>query len=107
MLQQANIAASSNQQQITELTRRARTGRAAKVGWLALALGQTAGSVALPRAPHLHAAPAPETAFLVSAAARVPPARGRAEALLSVLAQLEAQDRRSQDRGRSLSQGAV
>ncbi|MCA3440186.1 MAG: phytoene/squalene synthase family protein [Rhodobacter sp.] len=89
------------------ITRRARTGRAAKVGWLALALGQTAATVALPRAPRLHAAPAPETAFLVAAAARVPPTRGRAEALLSVLAQLEAQDRRRQDRGTFLSRGAV
>ena len=89
------------------ITRRARTGRAAKIGWLALALGQTAASVALPRAPRLHAAPAPETAFLVAAAACAPPAQGRAEALLSVLAQLEAQDRRRQDRGTFLSRGAV
>jgi phytoene synthase len=89
------------------ITRRARTGKAAKIGWLALAMGQTAASVALPRAPHLHALPAPEVAFLVSAAARAPASQGRAEALLSVLAQLEAQDRHRRDRGASLSRSAV
>jgi phytoene synthase len=103
----AGIGRAVRQNGFDSITRRARTGKVAKIGWLALALGQTAASVVLPRAPHLHAAPAPETAFLVSAAARVPVSRGRAEALLSVLAQLEAQDRRRQDRGGSLSRGAV
>jgi phytoene synthase len=90
------------------VSRRARTGKAAKIGWLSLAVGQTAASLALPRAPRLHALPAPEVAFLVSAAVRAPAAAGRAEALLSVLAQLEAQDRRRRERaGASLSRGAV
>jgi phytoene synthase len=76
------------------VTRRARTGRAAKLGWLALATGQAAASLVLPRAPRLHAVPVPEVAFLVAAAARAPAQPGRADALLAVLAQLEAQDRR-------------
>ncbi len=76
------------------VTRRARTGRGQKIGWLMLSVGQTGASLALPRPARLHAAPAPEVAFLVQAAARAPAAPGRAEALLSVLAQLEAQDQR-------------
>ncbi len=76
------------------VTRRARTGRGQKLGWLLMAIGQSGGTMALPRAARLHAAPAPEVAFLVDAAARAPAAPGRADALLAVLAQLEAQDRR-------------
>jgi phytoene synthase len=90
------------------VTRRARTGKAAKIGWLALALGRTAASVALPRSPHLHARPAPEVAFLVTAAARQSAAPGRTDALLAVLAQLKAQDaqRRTQG-GAALSRGLI
>jgi 15-cis-phytoene synthase len=75
------------------ITRRARTGTASKLGWLALSVGQSVASVVMPRAAVLHAAPTPEVAFLVSAAARAQTHRGRSEALLSVLAQLEARDR--------------
>lgn len=86
---------------------RARTGRAAKLGWLALATGQAAASLVLPRASRLHAGPVPEVAFLVNAAARAPAQPGRADALLAVLAQLEAQDRRYRGPGAaSLSRGA-
>ncbi len=81
------------------VSHRARTGRVAKLGWLALALGQTGATLALPRAARLHAAPAPEVAFLVDAAAHAPAAPGRAESLLGVLAQLEAQDRRMRQIG--------
>lgn len=75
------------------ITFRARTGAARKLGWLALSVVRSATSVILPGAPALHAAPVPEVAFLVAAAARVQPHKGRSEALLSVLAQLEARDR--------------
>jgi phytoene synthase len=81
------------------VTRRARTGKAAKLGWLALAFGRAGATLALPRAAWLHATPAPEVAFLVDAAARRPAARGRAEALIAVLAQLEAQDRSARAMG--------
>jgi len=50
-------------------------------------------SAVSPRAAFLHAAAEPEVAFLVRAAARGEARRGRSDALLSVLAQLEAQDR--------------
>lgn len=75
------------------ITHRARTGPARKLGWLALSVARTATTVLLPRAAVLHAAPVPEVAFLVAAAARAQAHKGRSDALLSVLAQLEARDR--------------
>ncbi|MBC2836631.1 15-cis-phytoene synthase [Paragemmobacter straminiformis] len=74
------------------VTQRARTGRGAKLGWLALALLR-AGTTAIGPVPSvLHAGAAPEVDFLVQAA-RGTPRKARSEALLSVLAQLEARDR--------------
>jgi phytoene synthase len=88
------------------VSRRARTGRGQKIGWLMLSVGRAGASLALPRPPGLHAAPAPEVAFLVDAAARAPATHGRAEALLSMLAQLEAQDQRRRQRAAgALSRG--
>ena len=75
------------------ITRRARTGPTRKIGWLALSMARTATTVVLPRDAVLHAKPAPEVAFIVTAAARADPHKGRSDALLSVLAQLEARDR--------------
>lgn len=75
------------------ITHRAHTGSARKIGWLALSVARTATTTFLPNAAVLHAAPVAEVAFLVTAAARAAPHKGRSEALLSVLAQLEARDR--------------
>ncbi len=75
------------------VTARARTTKAQKLGWIGLAALQAAGTVMMPRAATLHAKPEPEVAFLVHAAARQTPAKGRSDALMSVLAQLEARDR--------------
>jgi phytoene synthase len=75
------------------VTARARTSAGQKIGWLALA-GLRAGLAGvLPQAATLHAGPDPSVRFLVEAAARRAPVRPRSEALLSVLAQLEARDR--------------
>jgi phytoene synthase len=74
---------------------RARTGTAAKLGWLALSAGRAAGTLVMPRSPLLYARPLPEVAFLVEAAAGKAPAQsGRAEALVALFAQLERRDRR-------------
>lgn len=74
------------------VTQRARTGRGAKLGWLALSVLR-AGTMSVGPVPSvLHAGPATEVEFLVQAARGVP-RKGRSEALLSVLAQLEARDR--------------
>ena len=75
------------------VTSRARTGRAQKLGWLAQATARTALSALMPAPARLHAAAEPEVAFLVDAAARGQARTGRSEALLAVLAQLEARDR--------------
>lgn len=75
------------------ITHRAHTGRWRKLGWLGLSVMHAGLSSVAPRAAVLHADPVPEVAFLVTAAARAQPQRGRSEALLSVLAQLEARDR--------------
>jgi phytoene synthase len=94
----AGIGAAVARNGYDSVSRRARTGRAAKLGWLALSAGEAAASAVLPRPARLHAAPEPEAAFLVAAAARAPAAPGRAEALLAVLAQLEARDRQYRPR---------
>jgi 15-cis-phytoene synthase len=73
--------------------RRARTGRAQKIGWLALSMVRTGVTLAVPKSAVLHAAPAPEVAFLVSAAAQRMVRRPRSDMLMNVLAQLEARDR--------------
>jgi len=75
------------------LTTRARTGRARKLGWLGLATLKSGGTAFLPRPAVLHAPPVNEVAFLVRAAALQTPLKSRSDALLSVLAQLEARDR--------------
>ena len=75
------------------LTSRARTSGAQKIGWLALATLRAAGTTLMPRPSTLHAPPEPEVGFLVRAAARQAAGRARSDALLSVLAQLEARDR--------------
>ena len=75
------------------ITRRARTSASQKLGWLALSVLRSGLSVVAPGPATLHAAPAREVAFLVDAAARQTPRFGRSDALLSVFATLEAQDR--------------
>ncbi len=75
------------------VAQRARTTKAQKIGWLGLAVAKSAAVSVMPRGAVLHAPPVPEVAFLVQAAARAIPSRGRSDALLGVLAQLEARDR--------------
>ncbi len=76
---------------------RARTYKRQKIGWLALSASRAALSTISPQSAVLHAAPLPECAFLIDAAARAQPAGagwgdGRTGALLAVLADLEARD---------------
>ena len=79
------------------VTRRARTGRAAKTAWLALSAARTGAGALMPRDATLYAAPLPAAAFLVEAAAGPRAAggwgEGRAGALVGLFAQLEARDR--------------
>ena len=84
------------------ITRRARTTKLQKLGWLAYAAAKAGASLIRPASPRLHARPEPEVAFLVQAAARTADrsaqmgqgaGQTRSETLLGVLAQLEARDR--------------
>jgi 15-cis-phytoene synthase len=75
------------------VTMRARTTRPQKLGWLMLSTLRSGATLVMPRAATLHAPPEPEVAFLIQAAARTAPARARSDALIAVLAQLEARDR--------------
>lgn len=77
------------------ISARARTTGRQKLGWLGLSLARSAASVVVPGSAVLHAAPAPEVAFLVDAAARNKAAFSRSDALFAVFAQLEAKDRAS------------
>lgn len=85
------------------INHRARTSARQKLGWLALSVVRSGLSILAPGPATLHAAPTPEVAYLVQAAARQLPRFGRSEAVLSVFAQLEAQDRARQglDRARA------
>jgi phytoene synthase len=89
----AGIGGKVRQNGLDSVTRRARTGRGQKLAWLAGAAARSLAGSVLPRAATIHAPPAPEVAFLVEAAAQPAPSGGRGEFLLSILAQLEAQDR--------------
>lgn len=75
------------------VTRRAVTSRGRK-RWLAAAAVMRAGAASLmPRSPVLHAPPLPETAFLVTAAARGPaPRAARADHLTAIFAELRRRD---------------
>ena len=86
------------------VTRRARTTGRRKLGLIALAGVRTAASPVMPQSARLHAAPLPEVAFLVTAAARGSQRASRSEALISVLAQLEARDRARRG-GQGLAEG--
>lgn len=79
--------------QFDSITRRARTTKGRKLALLAEAMVLSAVSAVMPRPATVHARPAPEVAFLVQAAAYPRRAAGRSEAVLEVLAQLEAKDR--------------
>ncbi|NYS23425.1 phytoene/squalene synthase family protein [Rhodobacteraceae bacterium 2376] len=74
------------------VTQRAHTGKLRKTGWLGLSVLRSAGAIVTPRPATLHAAPMPEVAYLVDAAARVRLDRSRSDAMIGVLGQLRARD---------------
>ena len=79
------------------ISTRAHTSKAQKIGWIAQATMSAGGTMVLPRSAVIHAAPLPEVAFLVDAAARRDAAQGawgdgRAGDLVGIFATLKAQD---------------
>ena len=90
----AGIGGAVARQGYDSITARARTNGRQKLGWLGLSVVRSGASVVLPnRRRCMRAAPQPEVAFLVEAAARKQQRFSRSDALFAVLAQLEAQDR--------------
>jgi phytoene synthase len=76
------------------VTLRARTSRGQKLVLMGRAAAGAALTMVLPRPAQLHARPVPEVAFLIDAAAKRLARPQRSETLLTILAQLEARDRR-------------
>ncbi len=74
------------------VTRRAVTSRRRKLALAATAFGRAGAATLLPQSAVLHAAPLPETAFLVQAAARPAERPGRAEHITGIFASLAARD---------------
>lgn len=74
------------------VTIRARTGSGFKARCLAIAHLRGAAGLVMPVPALVHAAPLPETAFLVEAAKAPDRAPGRAETLMALLAELRARD---------------
>jgi phytoene synthase len=72
------------------ISRRARTTRAQKLGWMLEAMLRAVAGAAMPRSAVLFAPPLPEAAWLVDAAARRTTDPGRTLALLDLLADLRA-----------------
>ncbi|RED12903.1 15-cis-phytoene synthase [Pontivivens insulae] len=73
------------------ITYRARTSTATKLGLLVIALGRSGASVIMPRRSVLHARPLAETAFLVEAAASRTQDIDRSASLMDIFATLENQ----------------
>lgn len=72
------------------ISARARTSKVQKIGWLGQSMLLSAASMVMPKSPVLYAQPLPEVEFLVDATARGARPRTRSDALISVLATLEA-----------------
>ncbi|MCM2562030.1 phytoene/squalene synthase family protein [Lutimaribacter sp. EGI FJ00015] len=76
------------------VTTRARTGRGRKLGWLGLSMVRAGVTLVMPRPATIYARPLPEVAFLVDAAACPAPRQADwSDRVVTLLGQLEAQDR--------------
>ncbi|MFD0858488.1 15-cis-phytoene synthase [Roseovarius aquimarinus] len=101
----AGIGTELRRQGHDSITRRARTGRMQKLGWLGKSALYAGGSMLLPQPATLYAPPLAETAFLVDAVAERGQASpwwgaGRTGALLETLAALKARDGAAGQQGR-------
>ncbi len=88
----AGIGTQVRRQGCDSITMRAHTSKAQKLGWMAQATARSALSSLMPRSAVIYAPALPEVAFLVDAAARSQVRTGRSAALLSILADLKAQE---------------
>lgn len=75
------------------INHRARTTKSQKLGWLAISAARSGATTVMPRSPIIYAAPLPETAFLVEAAAEARDDESVwTESFIGALARLKAQD---------------
>ncbi len=88
----AGIGGALRAQGCDSITRRARTGKVQKVGWIGLSVLRAGLSTVQPRMATIYARPCPEAAFLVDAAAEGSAEFERSDALINALARLRAQD---------------
>ena len=101
----AGIAGQLTAMDYDSISARARTSKAQKIGWLGQSMLRAGATLMMPSNPVLFAQPLPEVAFLVNGTARGAPQRSRSDALISVLATLEA--RRQAERADLTGQSAV
>lgn len=74
------------------ISMRAHTSLQQKLGWIAQSGARAAVSVLAPKSPLIYAKPLDEVAFLVDAAGRTQPQRGRSLAVLEIMAELRARE---------------
>ncbi|WP_425040144.1 15-cis-phytoene synthase [Primorskyibacter sp. S187A] len=85
----AGIAGQVKRQRYDTISRRARTSKLQKIGWLAQANTRAVASSIMPHSAVIYAPVLPECSFLVDAAAQGAPERNRADALVDALAALK------------------
>jgi 15-cis-phytoene synthase len=88
----AGIGTEVRRQGCDSISRRAHTNAMQKIGWMGLATMRATLNSVMPQSAVIYAPPLPEVAYLVDAAGRTARPRGRAPALLEVLAELKARD---------------
>jgi phytoene synthase len=89
----AGIGAQLQVMDYDPISARARTTKPQKLGWLGRSMLLSVAGLVMPRSAVLYARPLDEVRFLVDAAARSDRLAGRSDALISVLATLEAHRR--------------
>lgn len=88
----AGIGQAVTRNKCDSISRRARTGKTQKLGWLAWSVVRAAGTLAVPRSAMLHARPVPETGFLVDATADRQQTKDWSDALHTALVTLKARE---------------
>ncbi len=79
-------------QKYDSISQRARTTGRQKLGWVVQAGARTTTSLIMPKSAVVYAKPLSEVAFLVDAASRARPDKGRSTSVLDILAELKARE---------------
>lgn len=93
----AAIGTRIEEAEFDSITRRARTTKVQKLGFLGLSTLRTGISVIMPKSPRVYAKPLEETRFLIDAATEGQPApEGRSDRLFHIMANLKQHDTQNQ-----------